>query len=202
MDAPGTTYLGQLWHEADANALHMRNETNSMWPDIAYIDQAKKTGWSRLPAIKWSTSSGAEQGKLDTHPEATYDVGLNQNPRLISPVSLKSATDANAPAAGRLCAAWAAIDQTGKQRPLDDCNGSGITDHGTGRIEVAIVDDIDNANFAVACAADRQGNFHDVMLTECGQSVSRVSIGCLDVRGVFLDGNPVSAIAFGNNASL
>jgi hypothetical protein len=37
--APTTTYANMLWYETDTNILKMRNEADSAWINVAYLDQ-------------------------------------------------------------------------------------------------------------------------------------------------------------------
>lgn len=145
--APGTTFSGQLWFETDTNRFRMRNNANSGWLDIGYIDQAD--GLEIYDGTKVVNSAGAETARLDTHLQSAWDAGVSSSARLISPTNLKGAIGAqvgDSVSAGRLASAWANIDGA---TISDDYNISSVTSIGTGTYSVNIDDNMDNSLYAV-----------------------------------------------------
>ena len=61
--APSTTYANMFWYDTNNNILKMRNEANSAWIDVVYMNQS--TGvTSILDNTNLVTSSGSVAGHL------------------------------------------------------------------------------------------------------------------------------------------
>ena len=60
--APTTTYANQLWYDTGNNILKIRNEADSAWLSIAYIDQTD--GAEILDDTKLVNTSGTQTGLL------------------------------------------------------------------------------------------------------------------------------------------
>jgi len=95
--APTTTYPNMLWYETDTNILKMRNEADSAWINLFYIDQASNVV-KILEGTYTSTTSGTPTGILAPHADATWNTGTNTEPRLVSPAQLKTVANASASA--------------------------------------------------------------------------------------------------------
>lgn len=101
--APSTTYANMLWYETDTNLLKIRNEANSAWVSLLYIDQ----GNSKVHIIdgtEVANASGSTTAVIDTHSNATWEAGTNTEKRLVSPAQIKGAIESLNEAVG--------IDQT------------------------------------------------------------------------------------------
>lgn len=90
--APSTTYANQLWYDTTANILKMRNEANSAWINLLYIEQ---TGAVRvLDDTQVVNTSGTQTGLLGDQTTATWQAGTGIVESLVSPAKIKAAIDA------------------------------------------------------------------------------------------------------------
>lgn len=90
--APSTTYANMLWYDTSANILKLRNEANSGWIDIGYLDQG--VGAFRiLDGTQVTDSSGTQVGALTSQSTATWEAGTGTTESLVSPAKLKAAID-------------------------------------------------------------------------------------------------------------
>jgi len=92
--APSTTYANMLWYETDTNRLYMRNEANTAWLNVAYIDQSG--GLEILDDTKVVNTSGTQTGILGDQSTATWQAGTGTTQSLVSPANVKAAVIANA----------------------------------------------------------------------------------------------------------
>lgn len=92
--APSTTYANMLWYDTSANILKLRNEANSGWIDVGYLDQG--VGAFRiLDDTQVTNSSGTQTGLLGDQATATWEAGTGTTESLVSPAKVKAAIDAN-----------------------------------------------------------------------------------------------------------
>lgn len=89
---PSTTYANMLWYETDTNRLYIRNEANSSWLNIGYIDQAD--GLEILDNTKVVNTSGTQTGLLGDQATSTWQAGTGTTDSLVSPANVKAAIDA------------------------------------------------------------------------------------------------------------
>ena len=90
--APSTTYANMFWYDTTNNILKMRNETNSAWIDVAYMNQS--TGvTSILDNTPVVTSGGSATGLIGDQLSSTWNTGTGTTESLISPAKLKGAID-------------------------------------------------------------------------------------------------------------
>lgn len=87
--APSTTYANMLWYETDTNRLKMRNEGNTAWLDLGYIDQTD--GLEILDNTKVVNTSGTQKGILGDQSTATWQAGTSTTSSLVSPAAIKAA---------------------------------------------------------------------------------------------------------------
>ena len=87
--APSTTYANMLWYETDTNRLKMRNEANTAWLDLGYIDQSD--GLEILDNTKVVNTSGTQTGILGDQSTATWQAGTGTTDSLVSPANVKAA---------------------------------------------------------------------------------------------------------------
>jgi len=97
--APSTTYANMFWYDTTNNLLKMRDETDSTWIDVIYINQS--TGViSILNDTNLVTSGGSTTGLLGDQLASAWNTGTGIIESLISPAKLTSAIetyyDANA----------------------------------------------------------------------------------------------------------
>jgi len=87
--APSTTYANMLWYETDTNILKMRNEANSAWLNIAYIDQSN--GLEILDDTHLVNTSGTQTGLLGGQSSSTWTTGTGTTESLVSPAQVIAA---------------------------------------------------------------------------------------------------------------
>ena len=86
--APSTTYANMWWFENDTNRLKIRNEANSAWINVAYLNG---TEWSVLDNTKVKTTSGTQTGLLGDQTTGTWQTGTGTTESLVSPAKVKAA---------------------------------------------------------------------------------------------------------------
>jgi hypothetical protein len=91
--APSTTYANMLWYETDTNILKMRNEANSAWINVGYLDQGS-SAFRILDDTQVMNTSGTQTGLLGDQATATWEAGLGTTESLVSPAKVKAAIDA------------------------------------------------------------------------------------------------------------
>jgi hypothetical protein len=94
--APTTTYANMLWYETDTNILKMRNEADSAWINVAYLDQGS-SAFRILDDTQVTNTSGTQTGLLGDQATATWEAGSGTTESLVSPAKVKAAIEANAP---------------------------------------------------------------------------------------------------------
>ena len=87
--APTTTFANMLWYETDTNRLYMRNEANTAWLNLGYIDQTG--GLEILDNTPVVTTAGAQTGILGDQTTATWQAGTGTTQSLVSPANVKAA---------------------------------------------------------------------------------------------------------------
>ena len=111
--APSTPYANQLWYETDTNRLKMRNEANTTWLDLGYIDQTD--GLEILDNTKLVNTSGTQVGLLGDQSTATWQAGTGTMDSLASPANIKAAILALAPTPQNLLGVsqtWSVVART------------------------------------------------------------------------------------------
>ena len=101
--APSTTAASMLWYDTSSNELKMRDEADSGWIIIAYLDQTNDRMEVRSDVIQAASaggidvknSSGATIIDLNIASQATAEAGTDTT-QLMSPLRTKQAIDANA----------------------------------------------------------------------------------------------------------
>jgi hypothetical protein len=95
--APATTYANMMWYDTGNNLLKMRNETNSAWINVGYVDQTGVV-YSVLDDTKVVTSAGTQTGLLGDQTTGTWETGTGTTESLVSPAKVKAAVEALVPA--------------------------------------------------------------------------------------------------------
>ena len=90
--APSTTYANMWWYETDSNLLKIRNENDSAWINVAYVDQSNSV-YAVLDDTKLVNTTGAQTGLLGGQLQSTWNTGTGTTESLISPANLKGAVD-------------------------------------------------------------------------------------------------------------
>ena len=88
--APSTTYANMLWYETDTNILKMRNEANSAWINVGYLDQGS-SAFRILDDTQVMNTGGTQTGLLGDQATATWEAGSGTTESLISPAKVKAA---------------------------------------------------------------------------------------------------------------
>ena len=87
--APSTTYANMFWYDTSNNILKVRNEANSSWIDVVYINQS--TGvTSILDNTNLVTSGGSTTGLLGDQSISTWNTGTGTTESLVSPQKIRS----------------------------------------------------------------------------------------------------------------
>ena len=94
--APTTTYANMLWYDSGTNILKIRNEANSAWISVGYVDQAG-AAYSLLDDTKVVNTSGTQTGLLGDQTTAVWQAGTGNTESLVSPAKVKAAIEALVP---------------------------------------------------------------------------------------------------------
>jgi len=138
--APSTTAANMLWYDTSSNELKMRDEADSGWIVIAYLDQTNDRMEVRSDVIQAASaggidvknSSGTTIIDLNIASQATAEAGTDTT-QLMSPQRTKQAIDANAQsftwkAVGTYALGW--VNGTANGGPALDTN-EGVDVSGT-----------------------------------------------------------------------
>jgi hypothetical protein len=90
--APTTTYANMWWYETDSNLLKIRNESDSAWINVAYVDQSNSV-YAILDDTKLVNTSGAQTGLLGGQTQSTWNTGTGTTESLVSPAQIADAID-------------------------------------------------------------------------------------------------------------
>jgi len=89
---PTTTYANMIWYETDSNWLWQRNEADSAWVRLLYVDQSGSL--SLLDNTKVVNAAGVQQGLLGDQATGTWETGTSTTESLVSPAKIKAAVAA------------------------------------------------------------------------------------------------------------
>jgi hypothetical protein len=159
------------WYETDTNLLKIRNEGDSAWINVAYVNQSTNK-FEILDDTKVVTTSGSQTGLLGDQTTATWQAGTGTTESLVSPAKVLAAIEANVEG----------ITHTSGSAPyygVRAWNGQGQTGNCTisGSI-VTFTTPMPHANYAVTCnAAGSYGNAYAQSKTVNGFQFIAVSSG-------------------------
>lgn len=91
--APSTTYANMFWYDTALNLLKIRNEGDSAWINVAYVNQSTNK-FEILDDTKVVTTSGTQVGILGDQSELVWETGTGTTESLVSPAKIKAAVDA------------------------------------------------------------------------------------------------------------
>ena len=94
--APSTTYANMWWYETDTNLLKIRNEGDSAWINVAYVNQSTSK-FEILDNTKVVTTSGSQTGLLGDQTTSTWQTGTGTTESLVSPSKVKAAIESLVP---------------------------------------------------------------------------------------------------------
>ena len=92
--APSTTYANMWWYDTGSNLLKIRNEGDSAWINVAYVNQSTNK-FEILDDTKVVTTSGSQTGLLGDQTTATWQAGTGTTESLVSPAKVLAAIEAN-----------------------------------------------------------------------------------------------------------
>ncbi len=92
--APSTTYANMFWYDTTNNILKLRDETNSSWINVAYINQSTNLT-SIIDNTPVVTTGGSTVGLLGDQLQSAWNTGTSTTESLISPLKMKNAIEAN-----------------------------------------------------------------------------------------------------------
>jgi hypothetical protein len=95
--APSTTYANMLWYDTANNVLKIRNEADSNWINVGYLDQGSNA-FRILDDTQVMNTGGTQTGLLGDQATATWEAGTGTTESLISPAKVKAAIEALDPA--------------------------------------------------------------------------------------------------------
>ena len=90
--APTTTYANMWWYETDTNLLKQRNENDTGWINVAYVNQSTNK-FEILDDTKVVTTSGTQVGILGDQATATWETGTGTTESLVSPSKVAAAIE-------------------------------------------------------------------------------------------------------------
>jgi hypothetical protein len=91
---PTTTFANMLFYNTSTNLLRLRNEANSGWIDIGYVDQSSGA-FRILDDTQVTNTSGTQTGLLGDQSTATWEAGTGTTQSLVSPANVKASVLAN-----------------------------------------------------------------------------------------------------------
>jgi len=105
--APTVTAANMFWYDTANNLLKMRNEADTDWIIVGYLDQSGTKFEVRTDVIQAASASGIDIKNssgttiidLSVASQATAEAATN-NTQLMTPLRVKQSIDANVPAAG------------------------------------------------------------------------------------------------------
>lgn len=97
--APSTPYANQWWYETDTNLLKIRNEANTGWINVAYVNQSTSK-FEILDDTKVVNTSGTQVGVLGDQATSTWQAGTGTTETLVSPAKIKASIISNAVSVG------------------------------------------------------------------------------------------------------
>jgi len=92
--APSTTYANMFWYDTTNNILKLRDETNSSWINVAYINQSTNLT-SIIDNTPVVTTGGSTVGLLGDQLQSAWNTGTSTTESLVSPAKVKASVLAN-----------------------------------------------------------------------------------------------------------
>lgn len=91
--APTTTYANMFWYDTGTNTLKQRNEADSAWINIGYLNQTGSQ-FQVFDNTKVVNTSGTQTGLIGDQSTATWEAGTGTTESLVSPAKVKAAIEA------------------------------------------------------------------------------------------------------------
>ena len=99
-----------LWYDTANNTLKIRNEADSAWLSVAYVDQTD--GAEIFDDTKVVNSSGTQTGLIGDQAEATWETGTGTTESLVSPAKVKAAIAANTSTGVGISQSWQSVSRS------------------------------------------------------------------------------------------
>ncbi len=113
--APSTTYANMFWYDVTNNILKIRDETDSSWIDVIYLNQSTGVA-SILNDTLLVSTGGSTTGLLGDQTQSVWNTGTGTTESLVSPAKIANAIstyfNANSVGYGQ---SW--VDVTGSRSP-------------------------------------------------------------------------------------
>jgi len=91
---PADTFANMFWYDTSANILKIRNEADSAWVNLGYVDQSTNA-FHILDDTQVTNTSGTQTGLLGDQSTGSWQAGTGTTESLVSPAKVKAAIDAN-----------------------------------------------------------------------------------------------------------
>lgn len=181
-NAPTTTYANQFWYDTTLNILKMRNEANSAWINVAYLDQSNNL-FKVLDNTVVVGTSGTQTGLIGDQSTNVWQSGTGTTPSLVSPANVKSAIIALNPAPPLSIIAYARVD-VATTNPLGTTFDSGF----------ATMSRISQGNYTFTFSSARSSLDYMVFCQCASGSISRTqSVNTQSISGFNVDTRVLSS---------
>jgi len=91
---PADTFANMFWYDTSANILKIRNEADSAWINLGYVDQSTNA-FRILDDTLVTNTSGTQTGLLGDQSTATWQAGTGTTESLVSPAKVSDAIQAS-----------------------------------------------------------------------------------------------------------
>lgn len=94
--APSTTVANMLWYDTANDTLNIRNEADSGWISIGYVEQSSGE-FALFDNAKVVNSSGTQTGIIGDQATSAWEAGTSTTESLVSPAKVAAAIEALTP---------------------------------------------------------------------------------------------------------
>lgn len=132
--APSTTIANMLWYDTSTDTLKLRNEADSGWISIGYVDQSAGA-FALFDNAKVVNTSGTQTGLIGDQATSAWEAGTSTTESLVSPAKVKAAVEALTPTPVMEVIATAKMNVMTVNPPTThfDTGFASITRNGTGQ---------------------------------------------------------------------
>lgn len=176
--APSTTYANMWWYDTGSNLLKIRNEGDSAWINVAYVNQSTNK-FEILDDTKVVTASGSQAGLLGDQTTATWQAGTGTTESLVSPAKVLAAIEANVEGITHTSgsAPYYGVRAWGKVNGHAKVDGGNFDSFNSGSNTVTFTTPMPHANYAVTLNGPWYGNVFAQSMTVNGFQAVGVSSG-------------------------
>ena len=155
--APSTTYASMWWYDTGLNLLKQRNEADTAWINVGYINPSTNK-FEILDDTKVVNTSGTQVGILGDQSTSTWQTGTGTTESLVSPAKVRAAS-------------LEAIDEEGPIKAFAKFNGNNasvykskniqsISRYGIGQYFVTFSNSLADANYMITGSCQSQESSH------------------------------------------